>query len=57
MDAKIPYAIGLGLHWQNRSILHNQLIDHRRLNEAGKVNKITHNSRPGLLSNQSYSTE
>jgi len=57
MDAKIPYALNLGLHWQNRSILHNRSIDHHRLNEAGKVNRITHNSRPGLLPNQLYSTE
>jgi len=51
MDAKIPYAIGLGLQWQNRSMLHDQSIDHHQSNEASKVNRITHNSRPGLLSN------
>jgi len=26
MDAKIPHTIGLGLHWQNRSILHDQSV-------------------------------
>jgi len=44
MDAKIPYTIGLGLHWQSRLILHDRSIDHHRSNEASKVDNICHSS-------------